>query len=75
MNLRVVLLAPLLASGVLAETEPHRFPSPADLPEQAGLPDPFLRSDGSRVQSESDWPAQHAYLKEMLAFMRGIEFV
>lgn len=67
MSLRFVLLVPVLASGVLAETESHRFTPPADLPGQAGLPDPFLKPDGSRVQSMSDWPAQRAYLKEMLA--------
>jgi hypothetical protein len=35
-----------------------KFPSPADLPEQKGLVDPFLRPDGTRVESAEDWHIQ-----------------
>ncbi len=31
------------------------------------LPDPFLKPDGTRVTDASQWPAQRAYLKAMLA--------
>ena len=36
------------------------------------LPDPFVKEDGSRVQSAEEWTGQREYLKEMLAhYMYG----
>ncbi|SVD47875.1 uncharacterized protein METZ01_LOCUS400729, partial [marine metagenome] len=35
-----------------------KFPSPADLPDQKGLVDSFLRPDGTRVESAEDWHIQ-----------------
>ena len=37
------------------------------LTEQRELPDPFMKSDGTRVSSPEEWPAQRGYLKAMLA--------
>lgn len=34
---------------------------------QAGLPDPFLKADGTRVNSTEEWPEQRKYLKALLA--------
>ena len=31
------------------------------------LPDPFIKADGSRIETVSEWEAQRAYLKEILA--------
>lgn len=30
------------------------------------LPDPFLKPDGTRVQTREEWPEQREYLKAML---------
>jgi len=43
------------------------FPRVEELPVQDGMPDPFLKADGSRVKSREEWPAQRTYLKAMLA--------
>ena len=43
------------------------FPSVEDLPAHEGLPDPFMKPDGTRVRSTAEWPAQRVYLKAMLA--------
>lgn len=32
------------------------------------LPDPFLKPDGTRVETEEDWSLQRKYLKDMLEF-------
>jgi hypothetical protein len=63
MNLLLLLCAMFPVAG---ET-PHHFPPPAELPAHTNLPDPFLKADGSRVNSPAGWPAQRSYLKEMLA--------
>ena len=33
---------------------------------QAGLPDPFLKPDGTRVKTKNEWPKQREYIKAML---------
>jgi hypothetical protein len=43
------------------------FPPVDELPIHDGMPDPFVKSDGSRVTSIEQWPAQRAHLKAMLA--------
>lgn len=60
--MRIVLLA--MAFSVAAET----FPPVGDLPVQFGMPDPFIKADGSRISSKAEWPAQRDYLKAMLAY-------
>lgn len=45
----------------------YSFPPVTELTEQKGLPDPFLKPDGTRVTSESEWNIQRKYLKAMLA--------
>lgn len=42
------------------------FPDADDLPELAGLPDPFVRADGSRVQTPAEWLEHRDYVKAML---------
>ena len=42
------------------------------LHDQKELPDPFLRPDGSRVQSTTEWEGQRTYLKSLVAhYMYG----
>ncbi|MBN2269421.1 MAG: ankyrin repeat domain-containing protein [Sedimentisphaerales bacterium] len=43
------------------------FPDLNDLPEHKGLPDPFVRADGSKAKTVAEWEEQRAYLKAMLA--------
>lgn len=37
------------------------------LPIHHGMPDPFIKADGSRVASTKEWPTQRLHLKAMLA--------
>ena len=46
----------------------YEFEQVDALIEQEGLPDPFLRSDGSRVRSIEQWRHQREYLKAMLVY-------
>jgi hypothetical protein len=72
--MRVVALAFLFVTliGLIKHSiaeEPKQgfvFPSISDLPLQESLPDPFLKPDGTRVQSKDEWPVQRAYLKAIL---------
>ncbi|NKB70022.1 MAG: hypothetical protein GKR89_23360 [Candidatus Latescibacteria bacterium] len=45
---------------------PYELPPADALPEQKGLPDPFLGPDGKRIQSVAEWPVQRDYLKALL---------
>ncbi len=56
----------LLLSSSTAATPATPFPEPGALPPQAGLPDPFLRPDGTRVALPDEWPSQREHLKAML---------
>ncbi len=42
------------------------FPHADELPDVDGLPDPFLRADGTRVQTQDEWQAHRSYVKAML---------
>ncbi len=65
----------LLAAGCRAGAPPPsgrpkaawKFPPVEELPVQDGMPDPFVKPDGTRVKSRDEWPAQREYLKSMLA--------
>ncbi|MDQ1256769.1 MAG: hypothetical protein QG656_1369 [Candidatus Hydrogenedentes bacterium] len=48
-----------------AEPRPA-FPPVDRLPDQATMPDPFRKPDGTRVTTHAEWPAQRAYLRAML---------
>lgn len=52
--------AVLLVCGVfqLCPAAVAPLPAPADLPAHAGLPDPLVNLDGSRVTTRADWVAQ-----------------
>ena len=43
-----------------------KFPPARELPVQDGMPDPFVKPDGTRVKSREEWPVQRQYLKAML---------
>ncbi len=63
-KLAVLFAACLLAAPSAAQS--YRFPSTADLPDSAKMPDPFMKPDGARVTSLSEWPRQRAYLRAMM---------
>ena len=42
------------------------YPTVEKLPVNDGMPDPFVKPDGSRVESAEEWPAQRGCLKAML---------
>jgi hypothetical protein len=44
----------------------REFPNAENLPVHKGMPDPFIMSDGKRVQTIQDWQVQRAYIKAML---------
>ncbi|MFP6900351.1 MAG: hypothetical protein VCA36_05375, partial [Opitutales bacterium] len=49
-----------------------RFPPVNKLPVIKGLPDPFLKPDGGRVENMEEWTAQRERLKALLAhYMYG----
>jgi hypothetical protein len=43
-------------------SEREAFVAPDQLPASAGLPDPFLAADGTRIATAAQWPAQRAHL-------------
>ena len=49
-----------------ASPTPLVFPPVEELPDQEGLPDPFVGADGERIRSVEEWPAQREYLKALL---------
>jgi len=55
-----------VATARSAEPATHSFPAVDALPEQATMPDPFRKPDGTRVASPAEWPEQRAYLKSLL---------
>ncbi len=66
MVLSVIGCTTRLLSDSLQST--WEFPPVEELPVLDGLPDPFVKPDGSRISSTHEWPAQRAYLKAMLAY-------
>src|SRR5688500_12248486 len=57
-------LVALLAVGLSAHASD--LPDVDKLPSIPQLPDPFLFSDGSRVQSPNDWPKRRAEILELV---------
>ncbi len=53
---------------VAGEENPTEFPAVERLPSVASLPDPFLKPDGTRVGTRSEWESQRTYLKRVLAY-------
>ena len=52
------------AGSDTAVPDPAEFPAPSRLPRIAELPDPFVRSDGSRASTRNEWRRQRAALLE-----------
>ncbi len=46
----------------------YTFPPVGKLPVHSGMPDPFVKPDGTRLTSKAEWPAQRDYLKAMMAY-------
>ena len=55
-----------LCPSISAQQPDYKFPAVDDLPVTEGLQNPFLKPDGTLVQSKEEWPAQREYLKAML---------
>jgi len=68
-----ICILPISTVLVCAETpkptggNAFHFPPVSKLPVHDGMPDPFVRPDGTRLKSKEDWPVQRVYLKAMLA--------
>jgi enterochelin esterase-like enzyme len=62
----LALALPLLIGSVSAQAQAERFPSPADLPSNPLMPNPFVKLDGTGPTSPDEWPAHRAYLKELM---------
>jgi dienelactone hydrolase len=46
----------------------YTFPPVAELPAHSGMPDPFVKPDGTRLTTRAEWPVQRHYLKAMMAY-------
>lgn len=53
------------SSNLLKTT--REFPPVEELPVHDGMPDPFVKPDGTRVKSKEEWLTQREYLKAMLS--------
>ena len=52
----------------------YDFSSKSELKAIHELPDPFLKPDGTRVQTREEWPEQREYLKAMLThYLYGVD--
>jgi len=65
-SLLVHVVAAVVLAGPKARPK-YTFPPVDKLPDQEGMPDPFVMHDGSRVATRADWSRQRDYLKAMLA--------
>jgi len=61
-----LILAFILLQPVSAQHTRYNFPAVDDLPVTEGLQNPFLKPDGSLVQTKEEWLEQREYLKAML---------
>jgi dienelactone hydrolase len=55
-------------SATSGPQSPRGMPPPASLPVIAELPDPFLKPDGTRIESRREWPAQRKRLLETILY-------
>ena len=62
----VPLAAMAFACAAEAAGERYVFAPVDALPDQATMPDPFRKPDGSRVKMLAEWPEQREYLKALL---------
>lgn len=76
LSLRMVVLGVLTILACLplqsaqenqfARHQTPTFPNVENLPVQRGMPDPFMMSNGKRVQTRQDWQVQCRYIRAML---------
>jgi len=64
--MHALILSLCLWQPAFAQPTQYNFPAVEDLPVTEGLQNPFLKPDGTLVQSKEEWPAQREYLKAML---------
>lgn len=62
-----IILGIVMINGYAQEIHSIDFKSVQELKRQHGLQDPFLKPDGSRVETKEDWEMQRKYIKAMLA--------
>ena len=66
-NVLFIILSIVTYSGFAQENQSFDFKSVQEMKRQHGFPDPFLKPDGSRVETKEDWEMQRQYIKAMLA--------
>lgn len=66
----LIVLITCLISGPAQGQNPasYDFRPVQELRRHVGLQDPFVKPDGSRVETREEWPAQRRYIKAMLAY-------
>lgn len=63
----IIVLSVFFQSGCLqARDSSPDFPEVNELPVIKQLPNPFVKTDGTSIQSKEDWPEQREYLKSLL---------
>ena len=68
-----IILGIVMNNGFAQEIQSVDFKPVQELKRQHGLPDPFLKPDGSRVETKEDWEMQRQYIKAMLAHYQYIQ--
>jgi len=65
-SLLIALIIACLTGGCNQSLQAVKMPAVDELPVIDGLPDPFLRQNGSRVKTASDWEKRRQEIKAML---------
>src|SRR5207244_4363624 len=63
-KVQIALILSVLIGDSFAQGAEQTTQRAAELPAITELPDPFLRADGRRIQSQQDWPEQRRVLLE-----------
>lgn len=66
-NVLFIILGIVMNNGFAQENQSFDFKSVQEMKRQHGFPDPFLKPDGSRVETKEEWELQRQYIKAMLA--------
>lgn len=65
-TLSIILWVCIPISHAQDHQKEYHWKPPIQLRIQFGLPDPFLKPDGTRIQSKQEWPRQRDYIIAML---------
>lgn len=64
----IFLLASFWYADMRGQDVVSKWKQPIELSYQIGLPDPFLKHDGSRIKCRNEWSVQRNFLKEMVEY-------